>query len=387
MTTRIHRRIASVTPLLAASLLIAASATQPSGEPDNVKKAPPRPLAIGATAPPFDLIGIDGRQYTLGDFDDARILVIIFTCNHCPTAQAYEGRIKKLVEDYKAKGVQIVVISPNDPKAVRLNELGYTDVGDSLNDMRIRARDAKFNFPYLYDGETQEASRAYGPSATPHVFVFDADRKLRYRGRIDDSEDPANIQQHDTRNAIDALLADQPVPVETTKTYGCSVKWSDKRQSVVDYMERLADEPVELETISFEALHRLRSNPGEKLRLINLWATWCGPCINELPDLVETNRMYRHRNFEFVTISMDSPTRKDEALRLLERSQASNRNVILDKHRPYEVIEIIAPDWSGALPYTLLVESGGKVVYRKEGAIDPLELRRAIVNKIGRSTR
>ncbi|MBN1492480.1 MAG: redoxin domain-containing protein [Phycisphaerae bacterium] len=372
--------------MLAAGSL-AAAPDVPSSQPVSVEVPPPIPLAIGAAAPAFDLPGVDGRRYQLADFADARILVVIFTCNHCPTAQAYEGRIKKLVEDYKSRSVQVVAISPNDPEAVRLNELGYTDLGDSLNDMRIRARAAAFNFPYLYDGETQTASRAYGPKVTPHVFIFDAARKLRYCGRIDDAENPAKVRHDDTRNALDALLADRPVPVETTKTFGCSVKWSDKRESVTTFMEQLAREPVELETVNAETLRTIRANPGEKLRLINVWATWCGPCVAELPRLVETNHMYRHRHFEFVTVSMDPPSRAKEAVRLLKAHRAANRNVILDEDRPYEVIEIIDPEWSGALPYTLLIEPGGKVLYRKEGAIDPLELRRAIVNKLGRSIR
>lgn len=360
---------------------------QSASRPEATEALPPTPLAIGSAAPDFHLQGVDGRWYRLNDFSEARVLVIIFTCNHCPTAQAYEGRIKKLVEDYKGKGVQVVAISPNDPEAVRLDELGYTDLSDSLNDMRIRARHAGFNFPYLYDGETQKASRAYGPKATPHVFVFDADRKLRYCGRIDDAENEKNIRHHDTRNAIEAVRAGRPVPVETTKTFGCSVKWSDKRKSVADFMAKLRAEPVELETVDAERLRRIRANPGEKLRLINVWATWCGPCVVEMPRLIETNRMYRHRGFEFITISMDSPTRQAEVLRLLKKNEASNRNVIPDEDRPYEVIEIIDPEWSGALPYTLLVEPGGKVIYRKEGAVDPLELRRAIVDKLGRSIR
>ena len=375
-----------LTAILAVGSL-AAAPDAPSSQPAPVEVRPPTPLAIGAAAPAFDLPGVDGRRYQLGDFADARILVVIFTCNHCPTAQAYEGRIKKLVEDYKSRSVQVVAISPNDPEAVRLNELGYTDLGDSLNDMRIRARAAAFNFPYLYDGETQTASRAYGPKATPHVFIFDAARRLRYCGRIDDSENPDTIRHDDTRNALDALLAEEPVPVETTKTFGCSVKWSDKRESVTTFMEQLAREPVELETVNAETLRTIRANPGEKLRLINVWATWCGPCVAELPRLVETNHMYRHRHFEFVTVSMDPPSRAKEAVRLLKAHHAANRNVILDEDRPYEVIEIIDPEWSGALPYTLLIEPGGKVLYRKEGAIDPLELRRAIVNKLGRSIR
>src|SRR5215208_3289446 len=143
-------------------------------------------LKIGAKAPDFNLSGVDGKSYSLKNFADAKILVIIFTCNHCPTAQAYEQRIIDLHKDYAPKGVSLVAISPNDDAAVRLDELGYTDVGDSFADMKQRANERKYDFPYLYDGATQETSRAFGVLATPQVFLFDAERKLRYVGRIDD---------------------------------------------------------------------------------------------------------------------------------------------------------------------------------------------------------
>src|SRR5437762_13471333 len=120
-------------------------------------------LAIGARAPDFKLPGIDGKIYTLSSFKNARVLVIIFTCNHCPTAQAYEDRIIQLTKDYSPKGVSVVAIMPNDPNAIQLSELGYTDMGDSLEEMKIRSKQKKFNFPYLYDGKTESVENAYGP--------------------------------------------------------------------------------------------------------------------------------------------------------------------------------------------------------------------------------
>ena len=137
-------------------------------------------LAIASPAPDFSLPGIDGRTYTLKDFSKAKLLVIIFTCNHCPTAQAYEERINKLVTDYSTRGVAVVGINPNSPDAVRLDELGYTDLDDTFESMKIRAAHHKFNFPYLDDVPTEALARKFGPVATPHVFIFDVDRKLRY---------------------------------------------------------------------------------------------------------------------------------------------------------------------------------------------------------------
>src|SRR5262249_42580953 len=115
-------------------------------------------LPIGSAAPDFNLPGVDGRDYGLQNFADAPILIVIFTCNHCPTAQAYEDRIIKLHADYRDKGVALVAISPNDPRAVRLDELGYTDLSDSMDEMKVRAKDKGFKFPYLHDGETQKTS-------------------------------------------------------------------------------------------------------------------------------------------------------------------------------------------------------------------------------------
>jgi thiol-disulfide isomerase/thioredoxin len=120
----------------------------------------PPTLALGSKAPDFKLPGIDEKKYSLSDFKKAPVLVVVFTCTHCPTAQYYEERMKKIVNDYKKKGVALVAISPNDPKSVRLDELGYTDLGDSFEDMKIRAKHKKFNFPFLYDGDTETVSRA-----------------------------------------------------------------------------------------------------------------------------------------------------------------------------------------------------------------------------------
>ena len=148
----------------------------------------PVTLEPGSKAIDFKLKGADGKMYSLSSFKDAKILVIIFSAPHCPTAQAYEDRIIKIQNDYKKQGLQVVMINPNSPESVCLEERGYTDLGDTFEDMQIRAKDKAYNFPFLDDGETEETSIKYGPVATPHAFVFDKERILRYVGRIDDSE-------------------------------------------------------------------------------------------------------------------------------------------------------------------------------------------------------
>jgi len=341
-------------------------------------------LEIGEKAPDFRLPGVDGKTHSLKDFAKANILVVVFTCNHCPTAQAYEDRIKKLADDYRGKGVALIAISPNDPKAVRLDELGYTDLSDSFAEMKIRAIEHGFNFPYLYDGDTQKSSRAYGPVATPHVFIFDKERTLRYAGRVDDSEKIEKVTTSDTRNAIDALLDGKTVPLEKTKSFGCSIKWADKEGSVKQAFERWAKEEVTLEPIDEQAVKELVKNSSDKLRLLNVWATWCGPCVVEFPELIEINRMYRNREFEMVTLSADSPDKKDQALAFLKKQEASTKNYIFNSEDKYRLIEAVDKEWPGSIPYTLLIAPGGKIILRKKEMIDPLELKEAIVEYLGR---
>ncbi|MBN2317328.1 MAG: redoxin domain-containing protein [Sedimentisphaerales bacterium] len=341
-------------------------------------------LGIGSKAPDFNLPGVDGRRYTLGDFSRADVLVIIFTCNHCPTAQAYEERIKQLAADYRDKSVALLAISPNDPQAVRLDELGYTDMSDSFEEMKIRAEDMAYNFPYLYDGDDQKVSRAYGPQRTPHVFIFDKQRVLRYEGRVDDSEKPQRVKVRDARRAIDALLAGRDIPQTQTRTIGCSIKWSSKRESAKKSFENWAKEPVTLEEIDLKAVEKLVKNDSEKLRVIHVWASWSNPSVEQLADCVTINRMYRRRDFEMITISIDSPKRKGEVLSLLKRQQASCWNYIYDSEDEYPLMAAVDKNLLGGIPYTIIIQPGGEVLYRRLGIVDPLELKKTIVGYLGR---
>lgn len=347
----------------------------------------PKTLEIGVTAPDFRLPGVDGKMYTLASFKNSSILVIVFTCNHCPTAQAYEDRMIQLTKDYKEKGVDVIAIMPNDPKSVQLSELGYADVGDSFEEMKFHSKRKGFNFPYLYDGETEATAIAYGPVATPHIFIFDKLRKLRYQGRIDDVENPKGTPKNlDARNAIEALLANKDISVKTTKVFGCSIKWAEKEDMVQKADVEWSKKPVTVDMIDEAGLKGLLKNNSDKLRLINIWATWCGPCVTEFHSFVEINRMYRMRDFEFISISADNPQKKDKVLKFLQEEHASNTNYLFSVEDKYKLIEAIDPKWQGALPYTILVEPGGKIVYAKQGTIHAAEMKTKIVDNplIGR---
>jgi peroxiredoxin len=336
-------------------------------------------LPIGAQAPDFCLPGIDGQTRCLKDFSDSKVLVVAFTCNHCPTAQLYEQRIRQLAADYKDKGVALVAIQPNNPNALRLDEMGYTDVGDSFEDMTTRASYRQFNFPYLYDGETQSVSRAYGPAATPHLFIFDAQRMLRYQGRVDNNPREALVTTRDARDAIDALLAGKPVAVPKTPSVGCSTKWIYKEEGRKQELAEIESKPVTVDAVDSAALHALRKNATNKLILVNFWATWCAPCVQEMPEIQTMYRMYGHRAFEVVTVSINYPDEKAGALAALAKLHATTRNFILGSTDIYPLLAAFNPDWNAAVPYSILIRPGGEVAYDHQGTIDPLQLRRRIV--------
>jgi len=339
----------------------------------------PSPLQIGAPAPDFCLPGIDGQTHCLKDYGGSKVLIIAFTCNHCPTAQLYESRIKRMAEDYSARNVALVAIQPNSPKSVRLDEMGYTDAGDSFEDMKVRAEYRQFNFPYLYDGETQKVSQAYGPAATPHLFIFDAERKLRYQGRIDNNPRETLVTSRDARNAIDAILEGKSVPVAKTPSVGCSTKWLYKEEGRKEELAEIEAKPVQLQAASAADLRALRNNASGKLLLVNFWATWCGPCRTEMPEFQTIYRMYGHRAFDVATVSINYPDEQPGVLGVLNKLHATSRNLILGSTDIYPLLSAFDADWNAAVPFTMLIRPNGEVVYKRQGTIKPLDIKRLII--------
>ena len=348
-------------------------------KPVKIEKQEIVTLKIDEEAPDFNLPDISGKFFTLNDFNKADILVIIFTCNHCPTAQAYEDRIIRFTNDYKDKNVQVVAIMPTSVYGLLLEECSYSDLDDTYESMKIRAKDKGFNFPYLYDGDDQKVSIKYGPSATPHAFVFNRERKLKYVGRIDASEKPGTANAEDLRAAVDAILNDQDVENPVNKAFGCSIKWSWK----TDWTEKVNNEwdsrEIVLNKIDVEGLKKLKKNTTDKLLLMNIWATWCAPCVIEYPELVKLQRIYGNRAFKFVSVSADNPDEYDKVLNFLRTKHSAIDNYIFDKQDKYALIEEVDSNWNGALPYTQLVEPGGKIIFSNQGIVDLLELKRIIV--------
>jgi peroxiredoxin len=378
--------------------------TKPSGSKkvDLEGELPPdaRQLKIGDAAPDFALKGIDGRTYTLADFKDAPVLMVAFLSNHCPYSHATETRLLPLVAEMKGRGLAVVAINPNSPDAVSIGELGYSKYNDSYDEMKLYARENGFTFPYLYDGDTQRTAKAYGCLCTPHVFIFDRERRLRYKGRFDDSRfsDPATVKSPDARNAVEALLAGKPLPVEETRPMGCSTKWQEKKSQVVEVERQWSSTPVTLESIDADGVSALARNKTQKLRLINVWATWCAPCVDEFPGLVSISRRLANRDFELITISLNDVTEEAKVKGFLERQHAAvpNRvqrslkaegrrtnNYLFNGADSDALMQALDPEASGPVPFTLVIAPGGKVIYRRAGQVDVAELQEKLIDTLG----
>jgi thiol-disulfide isomerase/thioredoxin len=248
-----------------------------------------------------------------------------------------------------------------------LNDLAYTDVGETLDDMRLRAAYNHLEYPYLSDGESQTLTKQFRVVTTPHIFVFDRERRLQYQGRLEEAP-----------SAVETLLSGKPVRSTRTPVAGCTVKGlgapeRDERLAAVEAA------PVTVEGIDASGLKRLRQNGTGKLLLVNFWATWCAPCVSEFPDLEMTYRMYKGRNVEFVTVSVNDPAERPAVIEFLRQHHASHPNWQFATSDVYGLQEAFDPKLPAPVPLTLLLAPNGDVLYQELGASDIPRLRRAIL--------
>lgn len=372
------------------SLLLCASVAQG-------QRTPPV-LEIGSDLPHFSLKGIDGKVHTPADYKDARILCFIFTSNHCPSSVKAAPLMADLAKDYADKPVQIIAISSNSHEALRPDEMGHSPYGDTYEEMKPFADHWGWTFPYLYDADTQSFAIACGAQSTPHVFIFDQARKLRYSGRIADLErnSPTILKNH-VSAAFDSLLAGDEISEPVTRAIGCSTKWLSKKDSVVADQKTWEEKPVTLAELDAKLAAKLRENQSGNVRMINFWSTTCGPCVAEFPLLVDTYRRFQLRNMDFISISLDPIEDKDKVRDFLESRHAAladntvksmkkearaSNNYIWSEPNADRLAEALYPEWTGALPLTIILAPGGEVLWTSADEVDPVELRSALIKAL-----
>lgn len=365
------------------------TASQPGTKPACPDAYPPYPnvlkLQAGDPAPDFSLPGADGKTYSLASFKHADVLAVLFLANHCPTSQMCEDRVIALVEKYRKRSFALVAISPNDPAAVMPHQLDRSDVGDSLAEMTLRAREKKYNFPYLYDGRTQATTLAFGPAVTPHLFVFDKARKLRYDGRW-------NLMLFNERspsfaaNAIDALLAGKTPRKASYSAYGSPILWGYLRRRADQAAARWNRRPVTLTDLPARGVMKLIANDGRLLRVICFWSLDDRPTVARFPRLVALRRIYQYRPFELIIVNADPPNRRNDVLAFLKKHYAA-APVPSTYRRPNAPpapgnVFVTGPHRTKLPPAgrTLVIMPGGEVLHTHAKTLDIRALRKQVTN-------
>jgi thiol-disulfide isomerase/thioredoxin len=284
-----------------------------------------------------------------------------------------------MADDYREKGAAVVVIQGNAPKSMAIAELDSSDISDTLDEMKIRVQYKHLTYPYLFDGDQQKVTLAFGPNTTPHIFIFDKQRRLRYEGHIDNSYRMELVKTQDARNAIDALLANKEVPVAHTGTFGCSTKWKEDTYSLSQETQKIADMPVTLEMATAADLKALRANATNQTIVVNFWATGCASCIADFPGIQKNLYMYGMRDFSLVTVSTNTPDEKASVQEELNRLHATGRNLLFGSSDTAALRAAFNPEWKSGASYTVAIAPGGKVLYETQGSVDILKLRRALL--------
>ena len=337
-------------------------------------------LALGSAAPDFALPGVDGKIHKLSDYAASPVLVVIFTCNHCPIAQMYERRIEQLYEDYGKKGVAVVAIQGNDPKAIRIDELDSSDVSDTLDDMKIRVAYKHLHYPYLYAGRhavrhqlrTAHRQRRTSSSSTrPAAFAIRAALTIAIASR----RSRRTMRRTRLMRCWPGRQCRSRIPASS------DARRSGRRNphSVRRRTGRSRPTPVHLEKVDAAGSKSCAPTTSGKVTFIDFWATWCGSCLAEFSDLQDTYRMYSNRDFNLVTVSANMPDEEPSVLRFLQKKHATSRNLLFASDDTEKLQAAFDPAWQSAVPYTVVLGPDGKVIYKTIGSVDLLEMRRKIL--------
>jgi thiol-disulfide isomerase/thioredoxin len=298
-----------------------------------------RKLSVGDQAPDWsELIGTDDKKHSLENYRDFSVLVIVFTCNHCPVAKMYEDRFVAFSKQYKKKGVSFVAISCSLFPA------------DRLEKMKQHSDEKKYPFDYVTD-PTQQTGRDYGATATPHVFVLNKKRQIAYMGAFDDSKDPQKAERHYVRDAVEALLAKKKIEIIETRQFGCAI----------EYRKKLSGD-IALKVVGPREFKAVLAKQKGKVVVVDFWATWCLPCLKHFPKTVGWSCKYPKNKLVVISLSMDDsdPESKEAALTFLKKQNATIINLMSNLGGEEKAMAAFEID-GGAIPHFKIYDRKGKV--------------------------
>ncbi len=338
------------------------------------------PFLHGNTYPSFNLEATDGKKYHQNQFKEKEFVCIILYSNHCKISQSFEGLIKEISEYLVLENSILLLVSPNNENALLPDELAYSDVGDSLKEMRVRSKDRNFEFPYLYDGTEQSISNQLSAKSTPHAFLFNKARNLVYSGRIGDYNEPKNLKKSDLfqtyRNTRNLAHVNQV----TTKVHGTAIKTKEDIFIANEVRRRYSEESVKIRPINQQTLKFfLKYNLG-KTTLFYLWSVKDESSRENLLILSETYKIFRKRGLKLFTINVDKDLKEIELQ--LENSQLSASNFILPGNEISPLVRYIPNNTTKVTPLTLLFSKEQQTLLSKIGSIDSLNLKRLILEDL-----
>lgn len=330
-------------------------------------------LAIGQPAPEFELKDLSDRSHALKSYR-GKLTVIAFLSARCPISNAYKDRIKAIAEDYGKQDVAFLAINAS--------------ADESVDEVRTHAEANQFNFTILKD-EGNVVADAYAAERTPKVYVIDGEGVLRYQGRIDNSQNPRLVKRNDLREALDELLAGKPVSIPSTQAMGCIIQRGGRTEDLAQsktprpaVSKPVATKPAAKTTAKASATPKvtllkpaafaqlIKQSQG-KVLIVNFWATWCGPCVAEFPELVKLDQAYRDKGVRLVGVTADDVTDlKTKVIPFLREQKAGYENFLQDTDDPQEMVDVVMKDWPGVLPATFVYDKTGKLVWHRFGIID-----------------
>jgi len=331
--------------------------------------------------PSFRLTGVNGRVYTQSDFKDKKLLALVFLSNHCKVSQLFQGHLIELSQKF-ANDMILLAVSPNYADAILPDELAYSDLGDSFDDMRKRAVRMRYNFPYLHDGDKQHLTQAIGVKITPTVYLYNEKRELFYAGRIGNVDSPDKMETSELYDAIMQGLREKGVPFKRTKVFGTSIKTKQNVLLAEQVRQRYADESIKLTQADDRKLEFYLKHNTKKPKLFYVWQTNDKNTRDNLMKLSFLYKIFRKRGLRLITVCIAKKGERSAIIELLQNSQLSSTNFLAYGHHVSPLSIIIPSGIEKLTPYYRLLGSDGKLLIGNQGAISKDTLRFEILRSL-----